>query len=259
MKLLDAATVTTGTGNWTRGWDGDSRACAGVSVYLSECDPAVTQNVIGDSDSDDVVEACGYRVIPFAVHATLKRSTRNELPDDGTWLAQALRDSAELPVARGLLVRQGTVGDTWLGNPSIEGIASPATDAAATAAAVSEARKRFFAKTIGLEPLLHVSPDGALRLRNAGVLQLDPVTGDDRTVWGDAVVISPGYYDVPGMTATPLAWYTGPIEITLSQVSEEEIMRFLRGNQVMHQVTMIVAIDTMPCAIVRVGPAPTPA
>ena len=272
MKLLDAAEVKTGTGNWTRGWDGDSRACSGLSVYLSECDPDATSDVIGEEDAEETDEECGYRVIPFGIVAQFRRSTRNARDDDAAWLARSLREGAEVPVARGLLVRQGMglsqtaaagggviATDVWLGSPNVESIPAPAlTDNVAVADAIADGRALFFQRTLGIQPILHVNPGMAIRLKNAGVVELDPDNGEDRTAWGDPVVISEGYSDIPGMTASPIAFWTGPIEITLSDVNQEEIIRATRQNKLVHQVTMLAAIDTPPCAIVLIGDAPTP-
>lgn len=262
MKLLDAAEVETRGGDWSLGWDGEVRGCGGTTVWLSECDPDVVGDVVGDSSDLLGDTECGYRVIPFGIIATLARNTRNAREDDATWLARALREGSEIPVARGLLLQQGrgtVLGDTWLGNPDVDEVTAPAMgDAAAVRAAVSEARRMFFRKTFGMTPLLHVNPDNALDLKAAGVIQLDPVTGDDRSVWGDPVVISEGYYDVAGMTANPAAFFTGPIKITLSEVNAEDVATASRQNRVLQEVTRLAAIDTPPCAIVRIGPAPTP-
>lgn len=261
MKLLDAAEVKTqARGTWEHGWDGDTRACGALHVYLSECDPAVNADVLGAEGEDG--EDCGYRVIPFGIIATLTRQTRAEKPDDADWLATQVRAGSEIPVSRGLLVRQGmgsALGDTWLGNAQVEEVPAPAiTDNTAVADAVSEARRLFFQRTIGLDPILHVNPANAIRLKQSGVVELDPQNGEDRTAWGDQVVISEGYYDVPGLTTVPMAFWTGPLSITLSEVNTEEIARALRMNRVMYQVTRMAAIDTLPCAIVRIGAAPAP-
>lgn len=264
MNLLDAAEVRTGTGNWERGWDGDARACSGIHVYLTECDPATTADVIGsDAYLDD---DCGYRVIPFGIIAELDRKTIASRPDDSQWLADALRASADLPIARGLLVRQGmgitnagtpVASDVWLGSDAAQEVPAPLmTDSAAVADAVADGRRLFFQRTLGIRPILHVNPDNVITLKDAGVIELDPTNGDERTAWGDPVVISEGYYDIPGLTATPPAFWTGPIQITMSAVNEEDVMREVRQNRERRQVSMLAAIDTPPCAIVRIGPAP---
>lgn len=262
MKLLDAAEVKTeARGTWEHGWDGDTRACGALHVYLSECDPAITADVLGTEGEDG--EDCGYRVIPFGIVATLTRQNRSAKNDDADWLARIMREGSEVPVSRGLLVRQGmgtALGDTWLGNPAVEEVPAPTlTDNNAVAAAASEARRVFFQNTIGLDPILHVNPANAIRLKQAGVVELDPQNGEDRTAWGDPVVISEGYYDIPDLSAVPMAFWTGPISITLSEVNEEEVARAIRQNKTMHQVTRIAAIDTLPCAMVRIGAAPAPA
>jgi hypothetical protein len=262
VKLLDAAEVLPrGTGDgWSQGWDGDSRVCSGIHVYLSECDPAVTADVLGTEA--DIETDCGYRVIPFGIVAELDRKTIMARDDDADWLRKSLQDSAELPVSRGLLVRQGwgsALGDTWLGNPNVASVPAPTlTDLDAVAASVSESRRIFFQKTIGIQPILHVNPAQAVRLKKAGVVDLDPVNGENRTAWGDPVVISEGYYDIPDLTATPMAFWTGPIQITLSDVNKEEVIRAVRQNRERYQVTMLAAIDTAPCAMVRIGAAPAP-
>jgi hypothetical protein len=262
VKLLDAAEVLPrGDGDgWSHGWDGDSRVCSGIHVYLSECDPDVTADVIGTDDFD--AGDCGYRVIPFGIVAELDRKTRSSRDDDEDWLRQALKNSAEIPVSRGLIVRQGwgsTLGDTWIGNGNAFEVPAPVlTDATAVADAVSTGRAEFFRRTFGITPILHVNPSNAIMLGKAGVIALDPVNGDNRTAWGDPVVISDGYYSIPDLTATPMAFWTGPIKIMLSDVLKEETIREVRTNQERIQVTMLAAIDTPPCAMVRIGAAPAP-
>lgn len=260
MKLLDAAEVIDrADGNWEQGWDSETLGCGSISVYLAECDPDVVADIVGDSSDLFGNEACGYRVIPFGVVAALARGTRNARESDMDWLKRTLRKAAEIPVARGLMVRQG-LADTWIGNPDVEEIAAPTlTDRAAVQDAVSDARQAFFGKTFGLDPIFHVNPANMLALRDAGVIQLDPVSGEDRTVWGDPVVISEGYHTIAGMTPSPVAFYTGPIEVSLGSVKAvEEIMRSARTNRLVEQVTMLAAIDTAPCAMVRIGAAPAP-
>lgn len=259
MKLLDAAEVKTGTGDWTRGWDSEERGCGNVVVYLQHCDTAVAADVVGDSnDLDHTDTDCGYRVIPFGIVAALVRNTRAGQEDDGDWLRKALREAAEIPVSRGLLLQQAD-GDTWIGNASVDEVPAPTlTDKAAVQKAVTDSRALFFSKTFALEPILHVNPGAALALKDAGVITLDPVTGDDRTAWGDKVVISEGYNDIPDLTAVPIAFWTGPITITLSEVNEEDLVRTTLQNKVMHQATLVAAIDAAPCAMVRIGAAPAP-
>lgn len=256
MKLLDAAEVKTGTGDWTRGWDSEERGCGNVVVYLQNCE-AEFADVVGDSaDLDHTDTDCGYRVIPFGIVATLVRAVRASQSDDADWLKKALREAAEIPVARGLLIQQAE-GDTWIGNAAVDQVPAPAlTDLPAVRKAVSDARAAFFGKTFGLVPILHVTPNSAIALRDAGVIALDPTSGDYETVWDDPVVISEGYYDIPGLTAVPIAFWTGPIQITLSEVADEDIVRAVRQNKEMFQATMIAAIDTAPCAMVRIGAAP---
>lgn len=273
MRLFDAAEVKErASGDWERGWDGDSRICGNVSVYLSECDPDVTADVIGEAAGDPgAINDCGYRVIPFGIVAEFRRNTRNIQGDDENWLVNALRESAEMPVARGLLVRQGmglvTAGtspvdvatDVWIGSPDVEAIPAPDMgDGTAVAAAVADARARFFRKVIGAQPIFHVNPGAAVQFKKAGVLEMDPQNGEDRTAWGDQVVISEGYGNVPGLSDNPVGFFTGPIEITLSQPKPEDVVQALRRNIRAFQVTMLAAIDTPPCAIVRIGNAPAP-
>jgi hypothetical protein len=273
VRLFDAAEVREeAPGGWERGWDGDSRMCGNVSVYLSECDPAATADVIGEAAGDPgAINDCGYRVIPFGIVAEFRRSNRSTKPDDENWLVDAMWESAEMPVARGLLVRQGmglvTAGagpvdvatDVWLGNADVEAIPAPAlTDGNAVAAAVSDARSRFFRKTIGVRPIFHVNPGAAIWMKKAGVIEMDPNSGEARTAWGDPAVISDGYGDVPGLTASPVGFFTGPIEITLSRPKPEDVIQAVRRNITVFQATMVAAIDTPPCAMVRIGDAPAP-
>jgi hypothetical protein len=260
VNLFDAATVKTGTGDWHLGWDGDSRVCGNFAMYLSECDPDTIADVIGSQEDTEAATDCGYRVIPYGLIAEFTRNVRSERDDDPDWLRESFMESAEIGVARGLLVRQGrgaARSDVWLGNPDVEGLPGvDLADANATAAAVSEGRRRFFGKTFGIKPILHVNPTNAIALKKAGVVELDPVNGEDRTAWGDPVVMSNGYYDIPDLTAVPSTFWTGPLDITLSEIKPEDVVRAARRNQVLFQASMLAAIDTDPCAMVRIGPAP---
>lgn len=268
MKLLDAAEVLPrDDGGWERGWEGDSRVCSGIHVYLSECDPGVTADVIGTDEFND--SDCGYRVIPFGIIAEFDRRTVMSRPDDEDWLRTALRDSSEIPVSRGLLVRQtqgiqrngdSIFSDVWIGSDDAEEVPAPDLgDPDTVAASISEGRRIFFAKTFGIQPILHVNPANAIALKRSGVLELDPVNGDDRTAWGDAVVISEGYYDIPDLSAVPVAFWTGPVRVTLSDVNKEEVIHASRQNRKRLQVSRLAAVDIPPCSIVRIGPAPAPA
>jgi hypothetical protein len=269
VKLLDAAEVKPGTGNWEQGWDGDPRGCGGITIYIAApCDPAGGQDVVGTAADADgrnpaSVDDCAYRVVPFGFVAEMIRPTRMSKDDDMDWLVKAVKEASEIPVARGLLVQTGTApreSATWIGNDLATEIAAPAlTDNDAIADAVAAARTAFFAKTIGLQPILHVNPGHAVRLKKSGVVELDPANGQDRTAWGDPVVISEGYSDIPDLSPVPLAFWTGPIEITLGDVNREDLVRVHRMNRTLLQVTRMAAIDTLPCAIVRIGGAPAPA
>lgn len=264
MKLLDAAEVEIkARGGWEQGWNGDPRGCGGVSIYIQDpCEPATTSDVVGTEADENTVDQCAYRVIPFGYVAEMRRNVRMAQEDDGAWLAKALKASSEIPVARGLLVQigvAGRLGDTWIGNPEATQIAAPAlTDQAAVGTAVGAARTAFFSKTIGVQPILHVSSAAATALVQADVVGFSPVDGEAKTIWGDPVVISEGYDPIPGMTALPVAFFTGPVKITLSDVNEEDVIQATRLNRVMFQASQIAAIDTLPCAIVRIGPAPAP-
>jgi hypothetical protein len=252
VRLLDAAEVTTGTGNWNRGESVDDRE-AGLSIYLADCDPDVTADVIGD----DGTIVCPYRTHAFPIVATLRRNTRTQKPDDETWLKKALAEHNEMAVGMGFLVRQG-LSDVWVGSPEALEVPDPGlADLDAFIQAISNARKEFFQRSAN-RPIMHVHPDIAPKLRVAGVITINPQDGQDYSAWGDMVVISEGYYDLPGMTAAPRVFFTGPIKITLSPINEEKVMQAIQQNREEIQVTQEALIETSPRAIVRIGAAPTP-
>jgi hypothetical protein len=219
--------------------------------------------VIGTEADEATDEACAYRVIPFGFIAEMRRAVRMAKDDDEDWLVGAVKESSEIPVARGLLVQLGNaprISDTWIGNAQATEIPAPVlTDNTAVATAVADARSAFFSQTIGIQPILHVNPGAAIVLKKAGVVELDPVNGEDRTAWGDPVVISEGYSDIPNLTPVPLAFFTGPLKITLSEINREDVVNAVRQNRKMFQVSRVVAIDTLPCGIVRIGAPPAPA
>jgi len=250
VRLLDAATVTTGTGDWNRGKSVDDRE-AGLSIYLADCDPDVTSDVIGDDGSI----VCPYRTHAFPLVATLRRNSRLEAADDPAWLKKALAEHNEMGIGMSLLVQQG-LSDVYLGNPEVLEIADPGVaDMGAFIKALSDARKAFFQRSANL-PIMHVHPDVSPALRAAGVIVINPQDGQDYNAWGDPTVISEGYYDIAGCTPNPRVFFTGPISITLSDINEEEIMRAVQQNQSMIQVTQEALIDTSPRAMVRLGAAP---
>ena len=257
MKLLDAAEVNTrAPGNWERGEDVDAREC-GTTIWLEHCDPAAGGNVIGDRD-DLAQEVCPYYAETFGISASITRNSRMMNEDDASWLERVLKENSEIAVARSLLVRQGA-SDVWLGHEDVGSVANPGLgDPVAFGDAVNAARKLYFQRAVP-PPLMHVAPGAATRLKSAGVIDVDPKSGEAYSIWGDPVVISEGYYDVDGLSNVPPVFFTAPITITMSAVNQEDTTWEARNrtNQHMLQVTRLARVETPPCAMVRVGAAPS--
>lgn len=233
MKLLEAAKVTYGDGEWTLGEDKTPRECS-VTVFLAQaCDPDEQSVITGAPLSS-------YRTGPFTVVAELEQPLRCAADDDGKWLNDALADVVERAIGKSFYHEPFEGSDTWLGGLGITVIPVTADLAVDTALA----RKTWFQKVAAEVPIMHVSPGSVTKLLTARIIDID--NGKLVSVWGDEVVTNDAYED-----SVPV-FFTGPIEIRLSSV-EEATGYEVRKNQAITQVTQVVVVDMAPCAIVSVG------
>jgi len=246
MRLLDAADVREGTGEWYRGWEGDSRECSVRVVLEDACDPDQGGELIPGSDPGV------YTTLPFGITAELHRTVRCMRDDDEKWLQQALESVQEYVLGRALVSQPVAGTESWIGDPAATEVAAPA-DATGLVAAVAEARALWYAKAVNPDvtppghPILHVAPEVAPQLVVDGVLKFNETAV--YSVWGDPVVINAGY----SLEGNPQVFFTGALEVYLSSVDTSGLLVASRTNKAQLLVSQIAVIDTDPCAIVRVG------
>jgi hypothetical protein len=248
MQLVDAATVTTGPkSGWQLGTEKEARECAVVLALTDVCEV--------DSDNVLVDGSAGiYTTRPVGLTGTLSQPAQCAQPDDPEWLNGAMKDSLEFAIGRALVTQPITgFGEDgiWVGATDV--VEEPA--GATLAEGVAKGRTTWYSHVIpdgGKRPLLHVSPTSAPALAVAGVLHVLS-TGETVTIWGDDVVMSPGY-DI----ADPLAFWTGPIKVTVSSAETTDQVYNTRQNRAQVTSGLVAVVDIPPCSIVRVGPPPTP-
>ncbi|MGB8380589.1 MAG: PKD domain-containing protein [Dermatophilaceae bacterium] len=239
MKLLDAATVIHGDGNWMLGWEAEDRTCIVDVRLVDACDPSGGGAVVDGADTNTV-----YKVVPFVVEAQMTRSVLCERDDDASWLSQALRDIDEQALGRALVIEPVAGSQTWVGADGVTEVPAPDT-ADELASATAAARRAWFDHNIGV-PIMHVAPEGVPALVAAGILISVP-DGELVSVWGDPVASSPGY------TPTPPVFFTGPVTVYLGSASAD-MYRATRMNNVVNLGLQPAAVDVSPCSIVRLGP-----
>jgi hypothetical protein len=241
MRLLEAANVEESGGNWGLGWNEQDRHC-GLHVYLGDvCVPEDTStDVIGSAAS----ESESYRVSPFSVSARLTRSWMCALPDDERWLGAAVLEATEMAVGRALVTEAVDGSVNWIGAPGVPAVGGTPAD-------VAVGRQRWFEANGGRgDPLLHVGIKNLPGLAKEFIVMRD--NGELVSIWGDPVVVSPGYGDLP------LAFWTGPVEIRLSPVDVAEEFA-ARHNLGVVLGARFAAVNLSPCMMVRVGTVPAPA
>jgi hypothetical protein len=249
MRLLDVATVKQGTGEWYRGWETDSRACA-IAVNLADaCDPE-QGGVLLDGGGTTI-----YTTLPFGIVGELDRPVNCMRDDDESWVNEAIVSVQEYALGRALVVESVAGTEAWIGADAVteEGTGDPAADID-FADEIAVVRKVWFTKAVNPDgdplgqPIMHVQPSFAPALVRAGVLAI--TTDGLVSVWGDQVVVNAGYE----YTDNPPVFFSGPITIYLSSVETGGLLVSNRNNKTRVIATQIAVVDMDPCAIVRYGP-----
>jgi hypothetical protein len=244
MNLLEAADVNPDADRWLNylGLNRTAREC-GVWIMLTDPCADTSGNIVGTGTS----RAGTYITKPFFYEARLSRSAVCELPDDGKWVEQALRDANDTVIGRAL-VTQAIVGtESYTGHADVKSVTLTATSDATIASSVAAGRKLWMEQVAGAgeRPLMHVPPSLAPALVRGGVIL---ATGD-KNVWGDKIVISAGYDN-----AAPRVFFTGPVKVYLTTIDgSEQTVRNVRMNDSVISVNEAALVDVPPCSIVRVG------
>lgn len=249
MRLVDAATIKVDTGNdWAPGREIANRSCA-VDISLQD---------ICDREADPVLLVEGgvvskYVTRPIGVVADLELPAFCARDDDESWLTSVIKDAVDLAVSTALVTQPPSTAygeGVWIGHEDVISVPFAGNSAEGFVLAIGRARTKWLrsvAHTNNEKPILHVSPELAPVLNRAGMLHISGTdTPNIATIWGDDVVMSPGYDSV-----APVAFWTGPLEIIISD-PETMLGRTLGKNQVSLQSSMIALIDIPPCTIVRV-------
>jgi hypothetical protein len=240
--LLDS--VTTGQ---RAGWgteDRTPRECAVTLELIADvCAPTGVTLVQGGGGK--------YEISPVGLLGTLDRSTNCTEDDDASWLTDATRNALELAVAGALITQPAGGADAgiWAGHPDVN-VATGTYDAAGIGAARSDWYRHAAWKDKKVRPVLHLPPADAPEMKAAGLLIASPGK-DVETIWGDEVIMSPVYDWAGG----GFALWTGPLSVDVSSV-ENTGTQISRQNRATTAATLLLTIDTPPCAIVLVGTLP---
>lgn len=246
MKLLDKATVSEGDGTWTNGYEIGAFQCGIVAYVFDTCSPDSGVDVGGDEGGSPRP----VRVTPFASVVRLnERPTFCEPEEAASHLTEVSRAERERSTGHALWYGSDAgpgpndpepnprQGETWLGEDGVTSVSAGADDVASLGAALSA----FYAKTVGVEPTVHLGVEAALRFT---------WVTEDRIQGLDADVVVNAGYDPDGIAVTgPIAVRFGTPEL-LSAVDRS-------NNRYSADVTTLGAIEFDPCAAVVVGPLPT--
>lgn len=262
MKLLDAASINpplpaTSPGandetRWLAGYNGVSREC-GVHIETEDPCPADWSvpgagavPIRGDVDS----RKAQYWVAPFTVRGFLRQNVTCQQDDDKLWMERAFEATTEYAVSMALVVQPTSDAETWVGDPGVQSVALAGATQDQLVTACIAARKLWYQTVTTLEgkPTMHVPPSLAPLLTGKILLQTGPE--EVASIWGDDVVIAPGYE----LATNPRVFFTPKPRIRLTTVSDEDGIRYdTRLNNYVIPANRIAAIDIPPCAIVRVG------
>lgn len=245
MKLIDAATTRNAGDKWLE--QVPDRTCV-LEVILQDVCAADETDAITIIAGDGLKS--GYEIRPIGIIAKLEQSAFCRQDDDVTWLNGATKDASELAISTALVVEplpvQGKM-PVWIGAPGTRAVTYTGTTVSAFVRAVVQARTVWHNNVAaeGKGPLLHLSPSAAPQLVAAGLLNVQG-PGEVITVWGDDVVLSPGYDKI-----APAAFWTGPIKLQISPVEDSDAWEQTKNTQVL-RTNLLAMVDLPPCSIVRV-------
>lgn len=228
-KLIDVADVKRGDGQWTAGLEVESLQCALSSAVLPLCLPAPGSNLGGSASGGP----SGFPISIFAVAAKLRQPTmcRTASPEDVVRTAV----DGEFDKAAGHALWYGTGNaEVWIG---ADGATSVAADAG-----IGEMLHAFYAKTVGVEPILHLGLQAAMdfgpSFQNGRLAPFPEVE----------VVVNPGY-PVDGVAIT------GPIDLWAGQIETVQV-HDVRINRQETEAAMLAGLAFDPCTAVVRGPLP---
>lgn len=262
MKLLDAADInppmpSTSPGapdqsRWLSGYNGVSREC-GVHIEIEDPCPAdwAVPGAGAVAITGDVASRKSqYWVAPFPIRGFLRQNVTCQQDDDKSWMNDAFAARTEYALSVAMVVKPTTDSETWIGDPGVQSVALAGATQDQLVTACIAARKLWFQTVTTLEgnPTMHVPPSLAPLLTGKILLQTGPE--EVSSIWGDNVVIAPGYE----MATNPRVFFTPKPRLRLTDVSDEDGIRYdTRINNYVIPANRIAAVDIAPCAIVRVG------
>lgn len=220
-----------------------ARECAVTLDFTPDvCDPATGSQVLVQGGE------IKYETAPVGIIGTLDRPTNCTEDDDASFLTKALKNSTELAVTQALVTQPsgGPTAGVWFGHPDITTSVGTADTAGIGAARSEWYRHTVWAKTV--RPILHVPPALMPELRFNGLLEVT-ATGETVTIWGDEVIFSPAYDWIGGTWAV----WTGPVSADVSTVENTGTVVNTKQNRASTGATLLITVDTPPCAIVAVG------
>lgn len=239
MGLLDIATVETGDGQWTAGYEVESWGC-GVGEYITDlCTPDPIHVAGAEYRESDGGTPGSVKIVPFSFVAGIARNTRYFSDTDVPRLAEFIAAS-ETPVAyvfsRGFAGYEGETLATAASNdkPSVTTVAAGASTQETIISLLEAWSNR---STFGYDSaVLHLGVSAAFSLSS------QPFVSEAWSVLNEMeidVAISPGY-------PTDFVALTGPIVIRLSSIQVLKATDALH-NKIFFEATRLAAIEYDPC------------
>ena len=224
-RLLDVAQVERGNGRWTAGLEVEYLQCALTSGLAALCLPGPANHLSGEGGTGP----SGDEVNIFGVVTRLRQPNACRTADPEA----AVRDAVdtEIEKALGFAIWYGGTSEAsvWFGNSSVTLITG--------ATSVGAMLRRWYSKTVGIEPIIHLgleaAEDLATSFSESGRLLAFPDV---------PVVINPSY------PAAGVA-ITGPIDVRISGVETIQT-HSLVDNREQTEANVIVGVSFDPCAVV---------
>ena len=233
MGLLDAATVTTGDGDWTSGYEIESWGCA-VGEYITDiCTPDPIHVAGNTYRTPGSGEVGAIKIEPFVFTAGLTRETRHTAGLERAKVTEFIAAS-EIPLA--VVFSQGFTdytGETLATVPDVGKPSVSLVPAGVGTTVYEDLLTAWSAKTTQpwTDVLLHVGLGRWLGLTEDLRLALDALDIE--------LVVSPGY-------PSDFVALTGPVAIRLSSIQTLTQTDAL-ANNVYIEATRMAAIEFDPC------------
>lgn len=243
MFLTEAAKVERGDGDWMLGYEAEYRDCSlQASVVDNLCEDPIDESHLIQTSSG---RTDPYRVGVFGIATVFKRSLWCAKSDDEDWLRGATKAVEEQAAGRAMTMQMSGGANNWIGDPGCgyQAVTGTKEDV------VDKALALWHTANIGdPPPLLHSSYELVRKLVEANIILRDNGAGKLTTIWGNEVVVSPGYPE------DTLFW-SGPITIKFSTIQVDTLIA-ARQNDSVVRGDSYGAVDFAPCSIVRIGAAP---